>query len=160
MGGDRLTRVKVYGADTFEAHPHMKILRKQSYCEHLPVIKNMKNKIREKKTLLKSCVHYIFASFLQVYKGALVKQGKTFFISLGRLFLFLRLSTSNFSDIQKSWRHQMVKHETSNIFYWITWKFNTVWCWNVASLCHIAKGKFLSKNFTKTVTGKLVPNLF
>ena len=63
MGGDRLTRVKVYGADTFEAHPHMKILRKQSYCEHLPVIKNMKNKIREKRLYLK----VVSTTFLLVF---------------------------------------------------------------------------------------------
>ena len=32
-----------------------------------------------------------------------------------------------FPDIQVSWRHQMPKHETGNIFYWITWEVNTVW---------------------------------
>ena len=52
-----------------------------------------------------------------------------FFISSRKLFLFLRQSDFNFSDIQIPWRHQMPKpkHETQNSFYGITWEVNTVW---------------------------------
>ena len=42
------------------------------------------------EVLFKGCVRYIFASFLYAYKRALVKQGKMFFISLRKLFSFLR----------------------------------------------------------------------
>ena len=41
-------------------------------------------------------------------------------------------------------------NETRNIFYWITWKVNLVWCWNLANLCHITKEKCLSKIPQKT----------
>ena len=56
---------------------------------------------------------------------ALTKRGKISFISLQKLFSFLK---SNFRilDIQISWPHQMLNHKTRNTFYWITWEVNTV----------------------------------
>ena len=56
---------------------------------------------------------------------ALTKCGKISFISLPKLFSFLK---SNFRilDIQISWPHQMLNHKTRNTFYWITWEVNTV----------------------------------
>ena len=52
-----------------------------------------------------------------------------------------------------SWRHQMPKHETWNTFYWITWEVNTIWWWNLVSLCNITKENFLSKNSMKIWPG-------
>ena len=54
----------------------------------------------------------------------------------------------------------MAKHKTQNTFYWITYKVNKVYWWNLASLCHITKERFLSKNFTKSATWKVVPGPF
>ena len=54
----------------------------------------------------------------------------------------------------------MSKHKTRNTVFWITWKVNTVWKWNLASLCLITKEKTLSKNSTKIATWKLVPGPF
>ena len=65
-----------------------------------------------------------------------------------------------FSDIWMSWRHQIPKHETRNIFYWITWEVNIFWWCNLAGLCNITKENFLSKNSMKTVTWKLAPGPF
>ena len=52
------------------------------------------------------------------------------------------------------------KHKTRNTFYWITWETNTVCQWDLASLYHITKEKFLSKKSTKTATWKQVPGPF
>ena len=50
----------------------------------------------------------------------------------------------------------MPKHKTRNSFDWITWEINTVWWWNLFSLCHITKEEISSKFFTKTAAWKLV----
>ena len=55
-----------------------------------------------------------------------MKLGKMFFISLQKIFLFLRKSKFRVLDIQISLLHQMPKHKTGNTFYWITWEVNTV----------------------------------
>ena len=47
-----------------------------------------------------------------------------------------------------------------NTFYLVTWKGNTPWQWNVANLCNIAQENFLSKNSTRNVAWKLVPERF
>ena len=39
IGGGRLTKEEVYGTDLLEAHPHLKILRRQLYYELLPAIR-------------------------------------------------------------------------------------------------------------------------
>ena len=44
------------------------------------------------KLYIKGCVHYIFASLFLSLKESIVKQGKTFFISLQKLFSFSRKS--------------------------------------------------------------------
>ena len=54
----------------------------------------------------------------------------------------------------------MPKHETRNTFYWTTWEVNTVSQWHLASLCNIAKEKFLSKNSLKNMALKLIPGPF
>ena len=41
-----------------------------------------------------------------------------------------------------------------------TWEVNTVWQWNLASLCNITEEKFWSKNSMKNVNWKLVPGPF
>ena len=71
----------------------------------------------------KSCVCYIFANLFFKSKW---KLGKSFFISLQKLFLFLRKSNFRILDFQISWRHQMPKHKIMNAFNWITWEVNTV----------------------------------
>ena len=45
------------------------------------------------------------------------------------------------------------KHETRNIFYGITWEVNTVWTWNLPSLCNITKKKFIKKLYEKCGLG-------
>ena len=60
-------------------------------------------------------------------KESICETRKMFFISLRKLFSFLRYTDFKISDIQMSWRYQMPKHKTRNTFYWITWKVNTVW---------------------------------
>ena len=54
---------------------------------------------------------------LYVWNRALRKLGKMFFISLENLSSFLIKSNFRILDIQISWRHQMHKHKTRNIFY-------------------------------------------
>ena len=111
--------------------------------------------------VIKGCVHYIFGSLFFMFKGQhFWNKENVFFISLQKLFSFLRLPDFNFSDIRMSWRHQMPKHDTRNIFYGITWEVNTVLSWNLASLCNITKEKFSSKNYMKNVAWALVPGLF
>ena len=83
-----------------------------------------------------------------------------FFILLQKLFLFLRKSKFKILDIQISWYHPMPKHKTRKTIYWITWKVDTVCQWNLASLCHIPKGKFVSKNYIKTAIWNIVPRPF
>ena len=83
-----------------------------------------------------------------------MKLGKTFFISLQKLFSFWRKSNFRILDFQISWRHQMPKHKTRNTFHWITWEVNTVCQWNLASLCHVTKEKIFQKNCPKTATCK------
>ena len=87
---------------------------------------------------------------------ALVKLRKIFFISLQKLFSFLRKSSFRVVDFQILWRHQMPKHKT-NTFHWITWEVNTVYYWNLASLSHITKENNLSENSTKIAARKVVP---
>ena len=82
-----------------------------------------------------------------------------FFISSRKLYLFLRSSDFKFADIQMSWLYQIPNHETGNSFYGITWEVNTVWSWNLASLCIITKEKLLSKNM-KNVAWTLVVGPF
>ena len=36
------------------------------------------------------------------------------------------IQSLEFLNIQISWRHKMLQYQTSNTFYWITWKINTV----------------------------------
>ena len=69
--------------------------------------------------------HYIFASLFLSLNRALVKL-VMFSISLQKLFLLSRKSNFRILYIQISLRHQMPKHETRNIFYWITWEVNIV----------------------------------
>ena len=85
----------------------------------------------------KGCVRYIFASLFCMSKREHLQNKEKRF-----LFHFKcssRQSTFNILDIQMSWRHQMPRHETRNTYYWITWEVNTVWWWNLASLCNITK---------------------
>ena len=49
-----------------------------------------------------------------------------FFISLQKLFLFSQKSNFRNLDSQISWRHEMPKHKTRNVFYWITWEVNSL----------------------------------
>ena len=42
-----------------------------------------------------------------------------FFLSIQKLFSFLRKLKFKILDIQISWRHQMPKYKTRNMFYWI-----------------------------------------
>ena len=86
-----------------------------------------------------------------------MKLGKLFFISLQELIWLSRKSNFRILDIQISLGHQMTTHKIRNTFYWITWELNTVYQWNLASLCHITKEKKLSKNVAKIMTWKLVP---
>ena len=76
------------------------------------------------------CLKVVSATFLLVcfvcLTESVCEMRKMFFISLWKLFLFLRYTNFKFSDIQMSWCHQMPKHETRTTFYWITWKVNTV----------------------------------
>ena len=103
-----------------------------------------------KPFIFKGWERYIFASlFCMSEREHFWNKKKKFFFSLQNFFLFLRQSDFNFSNIQMSWRHQMPKHKTRNIFYWITWEVNIVWWWNFASLCNITKWNFLSKNYGK-----------
>ena len=81
---------------------------------------------RKTNSLFKGCVHYIFTSLFFKSKWELGKQGKMFFISIQKLFLFFRKSNFRILDIQISWHHQMLKHKTISTFYWITWEVNTV----------------------------------
>ena len=108
---------------------------------------------------LNGCVCYIFAS-LFFKSTALVKQKKKFFISLQKLFLFLRKSNFRILDIQISWYHQMPMHKTRNTFYWITWEVSTICKWNLVSLCCVTKEKNSSKSSKQTGTWKLVPGPF
>ena len=104
----------------------------------------------------------VSATFLLVCLGtrALVILGKMFFISLQKAFSYLKKSHFSILDFQISWHHQMPNHKTTNTFYWITLEVNMVCWWNLASLCHILKEIFSSKNYTKNVTWKLVPGPF
>ena len=80
-----------------------------------------------------------------------------FFVSLRKLFSFLRKSNINFLDIQTSWRYQLPNHETPNTYYWITWEVDTIWEWNLAIL---QNETFYQKGLLKNMAGKLVPGPF
>ena len=54
----------------------------------------------------------------------------------------------------------MSKHETQNMFYWITWEADTVWYWNLAILCNITKENLYQKNLQKIWQGNLLQALF
>ena len=82
-----------------------------------------------------------------------------FFVSLQKLFSFSRKSYFRILAIQISWRYQMPNHKTRNTFCWITWEVNTVFQWNLASLCHITKENNLLENSAKIAAWKLVPAL-
>ena len=83
-----------------------------------------------------------------------------FFVSLQKLFSFSRKSYFRILAIQISWRYQMPNHKTRNTFCWITWEVNTVFQWNLASLCHITKENNLLENSAKIAAWKLVPDPF
>ena len=85
---------------------------------------------------------------------------KSFYFTSKALFVLSRKSNFRDLDVQIAWCHQMPKHKTRNTFYWITWEINTVCQWDLASLYHITKEKFLSKKSTKTATWKQVPGPF
>ena len=55
-----------------------------------------------------------------------MKLGKMLFISLQKLFSFLRKSKFRILDVQVSWRHQMPKHKKRKMFYWITWEISSL----------------------------------
>ena len=103
---------------------------------------------KHKESTLKGCAHFIFASLFFKSKREHLWNGKTFFISPQKLFSFSRKSNFKILDTQVSWHHQMPMHKTRNTFYWITWEINLVCWWNLASLCHITKKKFI-KNLLK-----------
>ena len=109
---------------------------------------------------IKGCVQHIASLFFKSKRQLLWNLEKMSFISLQKLFSFLRKSNFRILDVQISWCHQMSKHKTRNTFYWITWEVNKVCYWNLASLCLISKEKKLSKDSTKTATWKLVPGSF
>ena len=69
-------------------------------CEH--VLNILKCFVTAISLLFKSCVHSILATLSKVQKNALVKLGKTFFVSLQKLFQFLRKSKLRTLDIQIS----------------------------------------------------------
>ena len=112
---------------------------------------------RRMLNLLKGCVHYIFASLFFMSKREHFVNKKKCFHFTSKVLFVLEIIKFNFSDIQMSWRHQMSKHETRNIFYRITWEVNTVCWWNLTSLCRVTKEQFLTKKYVKNVAWKLVP---
>ena len=107
---------------------------------------------------VKGCVCYIFASlFCMSKREHLWKKEKS--------FLF------HFKSSFRSWDNQILTFQILNIMTssnaWNTkhilrntWEVNTVWSWNLASLCNITKEKFSSKNYMKNVARALVPGLF
>ena len=85
---------------------------------------------------------------------------KNMFCFISKALFVFEIIKFNFSDFQISWRHQMPMLETRNKFHWITWKVNTVWSWNLDSLCNIAKEKILSKTSMKNDTWKVISGSF
>ena len=74
---------------------------------------------------IKGYVHYIFVSLFFSLKESF-SETRMFFISLQKLFSFLRKRDFMILGIQISWPHQMFKHKIRNTFYWITWEENAV----------------------------------
>ena len=85
----------------------------------------------------KGCVCYNFANlFCMSKKEHLRNKEKCFLFHFKSSSRSWDNNTFNILDTQMSWCHQMPKHETWNT-YWITWEVNTVWQWNLASLCSL-----------------------
>ena len=62
------------------------------------------------------------------------------FFLLQKLFLFSEKSNFRILHLQISWPHHIPEHETRNAFHWITRELNnTLFKWNLDSLCHITK---------------------
>ena len=91
--------------------------------------------------VFKLCVRYVLASLFFNSKRAFMKQGKTFFISIQKLFFFLLRSNFRFSYIKSLWCHQIPKHNIRNTFNWITWEVYTVWSWNLVAYVIFQKKK-------------------
>ena len=76
--------------------------------------------------MLKGCVCYIFGSlFFKSIKEHMWNSEKCFLFHFKSSFCSQEKSDLSILDIQISWSHQMPKHK-ANIFYWITWKVNSL----------------------------------
>ena len=69
---------------------------------------------------------FLLVSFVCLKESTLETRKNAFYFTSKALFI-LEIIKFKVLGIQISWRHQMPKHETWNIFYWITWEVNAVW---------------------------------
>ena len=96
--------------------------------------------------VIQDCFCHILPHFwwflLYIKKRVLLKQAKKIHFKSSFHSWDNQILTS---DIHISLLHQMPKHEAQNIFYWITSGLNTVWWWNLDSLCNITKENILWK---------------
>ena len=103
---------------------------------------------------------FFLVCFLSLKESFCETRKKKIYFTSKALFVLEKMLKFTSLDIQILRRHQIPKHKTKNIFYWITWEVNTVCRWSFVKLCHITKEKALLKNSTKTATWKLVPGPF
>ena len=64
--------------------------------------------------------------FLSLKERTCQTRKNVFYSTSKGLFVLERISSSRNLDFQILWRHQMPKHKTKSIFYWITYEVNTV----------------------------------
>ena len=77
-----------------------------------------------------------------------------FFMSFQELFSFSKKSKFRILGIQISWRHQTPKRKTRNALYWSKQSLLV----KFGQFMSYYRRKKLSKDFTQTVTWKLVPD--
>ena len=95
-------------------------------------------------TFLLLCFVCLKGSIFETRKNVFVFHFKSSFRSWDNQILIFQIFKCH--DIIKC---LSIKRKT---FYWIIWEVNTVWSWNLASLCITSKEKFLSENYIENMT--------
>ena len=112
-----------------------------------------------KSTLKIVSATFLLVCFLSLKKSTSGTRKKDVCFS-SKAFSFSIKPKFRILHIQISWRDQMSKHKTRNIFYWIIWEVSTVCYWDLAILCHITIGKNFIKKFFKNYDLKTSSRLF
>ena len=91
---------------------------------------------------------FLLVCFACLKQGTCKTRKNLFYFFPEALFVLeiIQFLLFKYSNVMPSWNAEAWNTKQC---YWITWEVNTVWYWNLVSLCNITKEYFLWKNFMK-----------